>query len=97
INAYSLPHAAVDVPWDADSDGHAGGGETSLILAVRPDLVDMQKVPEDDEGHARNRLRALQDAGVRTGIWWYADFPTHYAGDARLATAEAGERLFEAE
>src|SRR3954451_11992778 len=88
INAYSLPHEEVDVPWDPDNDGHAGGGETSLILAVRPDLVDMQKVPEDDEGQALNRLRELNEAGVRTGIWWYADFPTHYAGDAHAATAE---------
>ena len=26
-----------------------------------------------------------------TGIWWYADYPEHYAGDAGPANAELGE------
>jgi len=29
-------------------------------------------------------------------MWWYADHPTHYAGDAHPATAETGERLLDA-
>jgi creatinine amidohydrolase len=66
-----------------------------MILAIRPDLVDMQKVP-DDEGKARNRLEVLREAGVQTGIWWYADHPTHYQGDASLATVETGERWLDA-
>ena len=88
--------AAVEVPWERSSDGHAGPGETSMILKIRPDLVHMDQVPTDDEGKALNRLQALREAGVQTGIWWYADHPTHYQGDARPATAEAGERLLEA-
>jgi creatinine amidohydrolase len=52
----------------------------------------MERVPADDEGKARDRLRALREAGVETGIWWYADHPTHYAGDAKFATADAGDR-----
>jgi creatinine amidohydrolase len=27
------------------------------------------------------------------GIWWYADYPDHYAGDARPASAEKGRIL----
>jgi creatinine amidohydrolase len=77
-------------PWEPEQDGHAGPGETSLILAIRPDLVDMARVPAGDEGQARNRLQALREAGVQTGIWWYADHPTHYQGDARLADAATG-------
>jgi creatinine amidohydrolase len=87
---------ARDAPWERASDGHAGPGETSMILAIRPQLVEMEAVPADDEGAARGRLRALQEAGVRTGIWWYADHPTHYAGDARLADAERGDNRLEA-
>jgi creatinine amidohydrolase len=86
----------LEVPWDPSTDGHAGPGETSLILAIRPELVDMQKVPTDDEGKARNRLQALQEAGVQTGMWWYADYPTHYAGDATPSSPDMGERLFDA-
>ena len=85
----------LDAPWDPSRDGHAGPGETSMILVIRPDLVDMQRVPTDDEGRARNRLQALREAGVQTGIWWYADHPTHYQGDASLATTETGERWLE--
>lgn len=86
----------LETPWDPSTDGHAGPGETSLIMAMRPDLVDMQKVPADDEGDALNRLQALREAGVQTGMWWYADYPTHYAGDASTASADAGERILDA-
>ncbi|HEY0606223.1 MAG TPA: creatininase family protein [Herpetosiphonaceae bacterium] len=85
----------VDLPWSPDRDGHAGPGETSIILQQRPDLVHMDQVPDDDEGVAQGRLSDLRAAGVQTGVWWYADHPTHYQGDARVATAEAGERLLD--
>ena len=83
-------------PWPRADDGHAGPGETSLMLALRPDLVDMSKIPADDEGKARGRLQALRAAGVQTGIWWYADHPTYYVGNAAHGTAEAGERILDA-
>jgi len=34
--------------------------------------------------------------GVDTGIWWYADHPTHYRGDGRPATVEKGNRVLDA-
>ena len=85
----------VDLPWPHDRDGHAGPGETSIILSERPDLVHMDKVPADDEGADQGRLASLRAAGVETGIWWYSEHPTHYQGDARPATAEAGDRLLD--
>jgi creatinine amidohydrolase len=85
----------LELPWPREADGHAGPGETSMMLALRPDLVNMDLVPEDDEGKARNRLHALRDAGVQTGIWWYADHPTHYAGNAAYATADAGNAMLD--
>lgn len=84
------------LPWAPETDGHAGPGETSMILKARPDLVHMDLVPTDDEGKALNRLQSLREAGVLTGIWWYADHPTHYQGDASTATADAGDTLLEA-
>ncbi|RPJ52352.1 MAG: hypothetical protein EHM21_00415 [Chloroflexi bacterium] len=33
--------------------------------------------------------------GAYSGIWWYADFPDHYAGDAGPATIEKGLKLRE--
>ncbi len=87
----------IKTPWSDELDGHAGPGETSMMLALRPDLVHMDRIPDGEEGVARNRLQALREAGVQTGIWWYADYPTHYAGDARFADAATGEQLLDAQ
>ncbi len=86
----------LEVPWDPGDGEHAGPGETSLMQVIRPDLVNMEKVPADDEAQPRNRLQALREAGVQTGMWWYADYPTHYAGEANAASPGVGERLLEA-
>lgn len=50
-------------------------------------------MPTDGEGDALERTAHLRDKGVQTGIWWYGDHPTHYAGDAAKSTAETGEQL----
>jgi creatinine amidohydrolase len=34
--------------------------------------------------------------GLANPLSWYADHPTHYAGDARTATAAKGRFLFQA-
>ena len=80
--------------WAPSADGHAGAGETSMIMAIRPELVDMQQVPADGEGVAQGRLKALREVGAQPAIWWYADHPSHYQGDAAPATSEKGERIF---
>jgi creatinine amidohydrolase len=78
-----------------ESEGHAGPGETSMIMKIHPELVHMdQHLP--GAGTALNRLSHLRDAGVQTGIGWYPDFPTHFSGDARPADAKAGDGLLDA-
>jgi creatinine amidohydrolase len=77
-------------------DGHAGESETSQMLAIRPDLVHLDQLLPDGEGAPLNRLEALRQCGVYTGIWWYADHPTHYRGDGAPATAAKGERALDA-
>ena len=88
--------ARLAAQWDTAVDGHAGEGETSSILAIRPDLVDPSQLRSDGEGMPLGRLQALRDAGVQTGIWWYADHPTHYRGDGGPATPDKGERFLSA-
>ncbi|NLO72505.1 MAG: creatininase family protein [candidate division WS1 bacterium] len=68
-------------------DYHGGEGETSAMLAVRPDLVRMDQVGKPGVSH--ERLKHLP--GVVTAQWWYAAYPEQYAGDATHATAEKGE------
>lgn len=84
--------AALQAQWEAPYDGHAGEVETSAILVIRPDLVHMDRVQADGEGMPQGRLKALRDLGIDTGIWWYADHPTHFSGEASPSTAEKGER-----
>ena len=70
--------------------GHACECETSVTLANFPELVRMDAVPEA-AGTPLGRMQQLP--GGYAGIWWYADYPEHYAGDARSATAEKGRIL----
>ncbi len=72
------------------NDLHAGELETSLMMALRPDLVKTGAIPADP-GNALARQNLPK--GVSTPIGWYADYPDHYSGDARAATKEKGEKL----
>jgi creatinine amidohydrolase len=69
-------------------DMHAGESETSNTLVSRPDLVHVDRA-KSESGADQNRLDLPE--GVYTGIWWYAKFPDHYAGDGSLANKELGE------
>jgi creatinine amidohydrolase len=69
-------------------DQHAGESETAHTLVSRPDLVHLDRAGQES-GADQNRLDLPR--GVYTGIWWYAKFPDHYAGDGSVATAELGE------
>ncbi len=79
---------------DSDFGGHADEMETSLMLHMRPELVHMEALGDPADGLSRQRTDHLP--GLSTSVSWYADHPTHYAGDARTATAEKGEFMFRA-
>ena len=68
--------------------GHADEVESSWMMAIRPDLVQLERAGEEN-GKPRRRLKAAEEAF--TGIFWYADYPDHYAGDARPANLELGK------
>jgi creatinine amidohydrolase len=73
---------------------HAGTDETSLLLHLRPDLVDMAKAARHVPEHlAGNRYVRFQ--GPVTFGWLADDFgPSGVVGDPTRATAARGERLF---
>jgi len=79
---------------ESDFGGHADEMETSLMLHVRPDLIHMEDLGDPQDGVATGRTKHL--AGLRHPLSWYAEHPTHYAGDARTASAEKGKFLFDA-
>lgn len=76
---------------DMAGDQHAGERETSLLLYLRPDLVKMDSA-RNESGANQKRLNI---PNVYTAIWWYADFPNHYAGEGARATRELGQLVEE--
>ena len=74
---------------------HGGMDETSVMLHLRPDLVDMslavRRVPEKI---ARNQHVKF---GGRVAFGWLSNdfFPDGHIGDPTGATAEIGEKMFE--
>lgn len=88
--------AVTDAQWETTVDGHAGEIESSMILSIRPDLVHADQLRDDDEGMPQGRLQHLLDLGVSTGIWWYADHPTHFRGNGIPAAAEKGDSFLAA-
>ena len=74
------------------TDGrHAGETETSSVLYLRPELVHLEDIKDPDAWRPQGRQDAL--GGVGSPFGWYAQYPTHYAGDARPARPELGEFL----
>jgi len=72
----------------SSNDQHAGESETSKMMIVRPDLLHQDRAA--NESGADQHRQNLPE-GVYTGIWWYARFPDHYAGDGSVASRELGE------
>jgi creatinine amidohydrolase len=70
------------------TDEHAGESETSKMMVVRPDLLHQDRAASES-GADQHRLNLPE--GLYTGIWWYARFPDHYAGNGSAATRELGE------
>ena len=85
----SIPRDGAGRPAEKSAtDLHAGEAETSAMLANRPDLVHMDRA-KSESGADQQRLTL--PASIYTGIWWYARFPNHYAGDGSTATEALGE------
>ena len=74
----------------SEFDYHGGELETSTMIAYRPDLVHLERAKQES-GQDQQRLNNLPKS--YTGIWWYARFPNHYAGDGSQANPEIGELL----
>jgi len=76
---------------DPAGDAHAGERETSTLLYLRPDLVQMDRAVQE----SGEDLKRLPLPDLYTAIGWYSSFPNHYAGEGAKATRELGEVLNE--
>ncbi len=79
---------------ETTTGGHADETETSMMQVSRPDLVHMDRAKEQS-GKDLARLKHIPYK--YTGIFWYAQYPNHYAGDGSYAKAELGELLIDSE
>jgi creatinine amidohydrolase len=75
---------------NTDYGGHADEKETSMVYAVRSDLVHAETA-NSQSGRDQERLSIPY---AYTGIWWYASFPNHYAGDGSEPNKAIGEMIF---
>lgn len=73
-----------------DYGGHADEEETSMVYAVRPDLVHASSASSQS---GRDQERLSLPYGY-TGIWWYSSYPNHYAGDGSDPNKAIGELIF---
>jgi creatinine amidohydrolase len=73
---------------------HANDMETSLVLHLRPELVDMGKA--GPQPTAEYRLAAMRAGWARAPRPWEKYTEDSGAGDPRRATAEKGARFFDA-
>jgi creatinine amidohydrolase len=74
----------------AKLDGHAGEEETSMMYFMKPDYVD-QAALTSQSGLNQDKLKGLPFA--YTGIWWYAQYPNHFASDINTPNKRLGELL----
>ena len=92
---FGVPQGLIS-PADKALDIHAGDIETSVMLAIRPDLVRLealQDFPSRQEDHAR-RFTHLRAYGPHAFGWKMSDLnPDGAAGNASRASAEKGEAL----
>jgi len=70
--------------------GHADEEETSMMRYIRPDLVKAEMAGSQS---GKNQARLAELPNQYTGIWWYAQYPNHYAGDATKSSVELGKLL----
>lgn len=99
-----LLHPSLPPDQGGSSDGegewgmgiHAGHGETSIMLHLRPDLVKLDRAERNIPEHLAANRHVRFGGGVTFG-WLAADFgPSGIIGDPTGAEADTGARLFAA-
>ena len=74
----------------AESGGHAGESETSMVLAIRKDLVDMKHAEKGFVGSFDDKLMGLMYSQGITAV-----SKNGVLGDSRKAEARNGEEYLE--
>lgn len=92
---FGLPEGLI-TPEEKSLDIHGGFIETSVMLALRPDLVDMSKAGSFSNAQSEfaKQFKHLRAYGPHAFGWKMHDLNAEgVAGNASAATAEAGEKI----
>ncbi|MWG34999.1 creatininase family protein [Halomarina oriensis] len=99
VTYFHLASSFIDDLRESDVGGmaHAGEFETALMLHLRPELVDTDRMEAEElESEYSHGLHDMFDAGPLTVYREFREYSASGAiGAPELATAEQGERLFE--
>jgi len=91
-NFYQMVPELCDTIFDSPGD-HAGELETSLIMHLFPDLVDLSQAGAGE--HVPFAIEGLKQPGVWTPRPWSHCHPDTGSGDPSAATAEKGKEYFQ--
>ncbi len=92
---FGLPEGLIE-PQDKAIDIHGGDIETSVMLALYPDRVDMEKAEHfpSRQSEFAKRFKHLRAYGPHAFGWMMSDLNDQgVAGNASVASAEKGERI----
>lgn len=94
VYAYALlANAARDVLGD-EAIGHGGGDEASAVLAIRPDLVDREKLGAQDVNNDIRRVQKIVDAvGGTLPVMMHRRTKSGATGDSSHASEDAGNAI----
>ncbi|HID11644.1 MAG TPA: creatininase family protein [Candidatus Latescibacteria bacterium] len=87
-----LAPEVVDRLKETEETGHACEVETSFALYLYPELVHMDRVPEEFYTSRKD----YDVSPATTSVDWYASYPDGYVGDAKKASVEKGRAMVEA-
>jgi len=85
----------IDAMTESNNDIHAGEIETSTTLAVRPELVQMDKAVREVLEFGSDYLDYTSDRGVSWFVRTHKISKSGVMGDATKATAEKGAKMWE--
>lgn len=77
-----------DIAASGKREGHAGFGESAMIMGTHPDLVRLDRC-EADSNESTHVVDPLSRLGVEWGRSWQANFPNSYSGYAPVGLTQA--------
>ncbi len=92
VYAYSLIANAAQETLGPESIGHGGGDESAVVLAIRPDLVELASLGRREVNESVRRVQTIvRAAGSVLPIEQHRTTVSGVNGDSTHASAEAGQ------